>query len=76
MDAQLVLAAAPLVTVGSLLSLFALIELVGRPVERVHGPKLVWGLALLVIVIGPLAYLWFGRISATRFEASDQLRQR
>jgi|SaaInl4_135m_RNA_FD_contig_41_489015_length_440_multi_2_in_0_out_0_2 hypothetical protein len=62
MDAQLVLALAPLVAVGGLLQLLAAIDLSGRErTEIVGGAKLPWALGLLVIPAGPIIYLWFGR---------------
>ena len=61
MDSQLALAAAPLVTLGTLLFLFTLLDLVHRPAAQVVGPKLAWSFALLILALGPIAYLWFGR---------------
>jgi hypothetical protein len=61
MDDQTLLAAAPLVVLSSLLFLFALIDLIGRPASQVVGRKLLWGFVLLIVTVGPIAYLWFGR---------------
>ena len=36
-------------------------DLVRRPAEQVNGPKVAWGLALLVNWVGPLAYFVKGR---------------
>ncbi|WP_448631018.1 PLDc N-terminal domain-containing protein [Cellulomonas soli] len=36
-------------------------DLVRRPADEVDGPKLAWGLALLVNWVGPLAYFLKGR---------------
>lgn len=40
---------------------YAAWDLMHRPKEQVRGPKPVWGLALLVNLFGPVAYLGFGR---------------
>lgn len=37
-------------------------DLVKRPAEQVDGPKLAWGIALLVNWIGPIAYFTKGRL--------------
>lgn len=61
-DAQLVLAIAPLAALGGLLQILAAIDLVGRERDEiVGGSKTPWALGLLVIPIGPIIYLWFGR---------------
>ncbi|GIG40766.1 PLDc N-terminal domain-containing protein [Cellulomonas phragmiteti] len=39
-------------------------DLVKRPSDQVNGPKLAWGLALLVNWAGPLAYFAKGRVSS------------
>ncbi len=39
----------------------ALVDLVRRPAEQVHGRKAVWALALFVQPVGPIAYLWAHR---------------
>ena len=39
-------------------------DLAKRPAEQVNGPKLAWGLALLVNWVGPLAYFAKGRLPA------------
>ena len=36
-------------------------DLAKRPAEEVDGPKFVWGIALLVNWIGPIAYFAKGR---------------
>ena len=67
MDAQLVLAAAPLAVLGTFLLLLSVIDLVNRePSQIVGGSKIAWAVALLAIPIGPVAYLWFGRKRAPR----------
>ncbi len=35
----------------------AAVDLIRRPAQRVHGPKALWGVALLVQPVGPIAYL-------------------
>ena len=62
MDAQLVLAAAPLAALGGLLMVLAAIDLVGRErAEVTGGSKVLWAVGLLLVPFGPIAYLWFGR---------------
>ena len=39
----------------------ALVDLVRRPADQVHGRKVLWGLALFVQPVGPVAYLWTHR---------------
>ncbi|MBO0899093.1 PLDc_N domain-containing protein [Cellulomonas sp. zg-ZUI222] len=39
-------------------------DLVKRPADQVNGPKLAWGLALLVNWVGPLAYFAKGRAAS------------
>ncbi|MCC2314352.1 PLDc N-terminal domain-containing protein [Cellulomonas xiejunii] len=39
-------------------------DLVKRPAAQVNGPKLAWGLALLVNWVGPLAYFAKGRVTS------------
>lgn len=34
----------------------ALVDLVRRSADQVHGPKLAWGAALFVQPVGPIAY--------------------
>lgn len=36
-------------------------DLVRRPADEIDGPKLAWGLALLVNWVGPIAYFLKGR---------------
>lgn len=43
------------------LKAYAAHDLMYRPAEQVRGPKALWGLALLVNLFGPLAYLGVGR---------------
>lgn len=38
-------------------------DLARRPAEQVNGPKIAWGLALLVNWVGPLAYFAKGRVT-------------
>lgn len=67
MDAQLVLSAAPLAVLGMFLVVLSAIDLVSRERPQiVGGSKIVWGVALLAIPVGPIAYLWFGRKRAPR----------
>ena len=62
MDAQLVLGAAPLAVLGTFLLVLSAIDLANRePSQIVGGSKIAWGIALLVVPVGPVAYLWFGR---------------
>ena len=62
MDAQLVLASAPLAVLGTFLLVLSVIDLANRePSQIVGGSKIVWSVAMLAIPIGPVAYLWFGR---------------
>ena len=62
MTDQLIIAAAPLIAVGGLLAAMALLDLLGRDRTDVAGNwKVPWLLAILLIPIGPIAYLWFGR---------------
>lgn len=39
----------------------ALVDLIRRPADQVHGRKGVWALALFVQPVGPIAYLWTHR---------------
>ncbi len=39
-------------------------DLARRPADQVEGPKLAWGLAILVNWVGPIAYLAKGRRTA------------
>ncbi|MBD7917525.1 PLDc_N domain-containing protein [Cellulomonas sp. Sa3CUA2] len=39
-------------------------DLVKRPADQVNGPKIAWGLALLVNWVGPLAYFAKGRVTS------------
>lgn len=39
-------------------------DLARRPADQVNGPKLAWGLALLVNWVGPLTYFAKGRVSS------------
>ncbi len=50
-----------LVSVEVSLTATALVDLVRRPAEQVHGRKGVWALALFVQPVGPVAYLWTHR---------------
>lgn len=62
MDGQLVLALAPLIVLSGLLQILATVDLVRRErVEIVGGSKKLWALGLLVLPVGPIAYLWLGR---------------
>lgn len=35
----------------------ALVDLIRRPADQVHGRKLWWGMAIFVQPVGPIAYL-------------------
>ena len=62
MTDQLVIAAAPLIAVGGLLAAMALLDLLNRDRADLAGnTKVLWAIAILLIPIGPIAYLWFGR---------------
>lgn len=50
-----------LVSVEVSLTAAALVDLIRRPADRVHGRKGVWALALFVQPVGPVAYLWAHR---------------
>jgi hypothetical protein len=39
----------------------ALVDLIRRPADQVHGRKAVWAVGLLVQPVGPIAYLWAHR---------------
>lgn len=41
-------------------------DLVRRPADQVDGPKLAWGLAMLVSWVGPAAYFVKGRKRPTQ----------
>lgn len=45
----------------TLLAAAAYRDLVQRPAEAVRGPKVVWGLAILVNWVGPIGYFVLGR---------------
>ena len=66
MDEQLVLAGAPVALLSLLLFLFSMLDLAGRPRDRVAGPKIAWGVVLIVVMVGPIVYLWFGRKEGRR----------
>ncbi len=40
---------------------YACVDLIRRPADQINGPKLPWGVSLLVNWIGPIAYLARGR---------------
>jgi hypothetical protein len=50
-----------LASVEMALTATALVDLIRRPAEQVHGRKLLWGAALFVQPVGPIAYLWTHR---------------
>lgn len=59
---ELALALLPLALLELILLVVALVDLVRREQSRVNGPKLVWGIVIVVInIIGPIAYFLFGR---------------
>ena len=39
-------------------------DLIKRPADQVNGPKVAWGLALLVNWVGPLVYFAKGRTTS------------
>lgn len=39
----------------------AVVDLIRRPAEQVHGRKALWAAGLLVQPVGPIAYLWTHR---------------
>ncbi len=39
----------------------ALVDLIRRPAEQVHGRKALWAMGLFVQPVGPIAYLWTHR---------------
>jgi hypothetical protein len=62
MDAQLVLALAPVAVLGGLLQVLAAIDLLGRERDEIAGgSKVPWAVGLLAVPVGPIVYLWFGR---------------
>lgn len=62
MSEELVLAMAPMMAVGGLLAAMSIVDLVGRePREVVGGWKLPWVVVSLLVPLGPVVYLWFGR---------------
>lgn len=46
-----------LAAVEVVLTTAAMVDLIRRPAEQVHGRKVVWGMALFVQPVGPIAYL-------------------
>lgn len=50
-----------LISVEVSLTATALVDLVRRPADQIHGRKGVWALALFVQPVGPVAYLWTHR---------------
>ena len=62
MDAQSVLAAAPLAVLGTFLPVLSAIDLADRDASQiVGGSKIVSGGSLFAIPVGPIAYRWSGR---------------
>lgn len=43
------------------LTVTALIDLIRRPADQVHGRKAAWAAGLFVQPVGPIAYLWTHR---------------
>lgn len=69
MTDQLILAAAPLMAVGGLLAAMSAVDLIGRDrMEVAGGWKVPWAVAILLVPVGPVAYLWFGRKPRRRRE--------
>lgn len=50
-----------LATVQIGLAAAAWTDLIRRPAEQVHGPKLAWGAVIAVNFIGPISYFVWGR---------------
>lgn len=50
-----------LASVEMALTATALVDLIRRPADQVHGRKAVWAVALFVQPVGPIAYLWVHR---------------
>jgi hypothetical protein len=50
-----------LISVEVSLTATALVDLVRRPADQIHGRKGVWAMALFVQPVGPVAYLWTHR---------------
>lgn len=47
-----------LVSIEISLTATALVDLIRRPADQVHGRKAAWAATLLVQPVGPIAYLW------------------
>jgi hypothetical protein len=61
-NAELVLASAPLAILGTFLLVLSSVDLAKRdPSQIIGGSKIPWSIAMLAIPIGSIAYLWFGR---------------
>ena len=54
-----------LMSVELSLTATAAVDLVRRPAAEVHGSKRWWAVALLIQPVGPVAYLWRHRRSAS-----------
>lgn len=59
MDWKLLL---PVIILQALLLIIAIVDIIRRDSSRIRGPKVVWVLiSIFISMIGPLAYLIFGR---------------
>lgn len=44
------------------LQIYALVDLIKRPIEELRGPKIVWGIVIIAFqILGVIIYLVFGR---------------
>ncbi|MBC7320973.1 PLDc_N domain-containing protein [bacterium] len=44
------------------LQIYALVDLIKRPVEELRGPKILWGIVIVAFqILGVIVYLIFGR---------------
>lgn len=50
-----------LASVELALTATALVDLIRRPSDQVHGRKALWALGVFVQPVGPIAYLWVHR---------------
>lgn len=48
----------------------AVVDLVRRPAEQIHGPKAAWALGVFVQPVGPVAYLLWGRTAGAARQAA------
>ncbi len=44
------------------LQIYALVDLIKRPIEELRGPKIIWGIVIVAFqILGVIIYLVFGR---------------